>query len=122
MAGGMQAELNRRLIAQIKPNVDVTVDGLRHCLDHETLNNNFCPSFHLLYIDSSQRLRFERLNQKGKYADFASFNSADAHPVEQHIDSLCGMAAIVIRNEGSMQDLYAAVDEAILTFRKEGQS
>src|SRR5713226_1797563 len=71
MAGGMQAELNRRLIAQIKPNVDVAVDGLRHSLDHETLNNNFSPSFHLLYIDSPPRLRFERLYQKGKYADFA---------------------------------------------------
>lgn len=122
MARGMQAELNHRLIAQIKPNADVAVDGLRHPLDHETLKNNFFPSFHLLCIESPPRLRFERLNQKGKYADFASFNSADTHPVEQHIDSLCGMAQIVIRNEGSMQDLYAASDEAILTFRKEGQS
>ena len=122
MAGGMQAELNRRLIAQILPERNVAVDGLRHPLDYDTLYTSFSDSFHLLYIDSPPRLRFDRLNQKGKYADFASFNSADSHPVEQHIDSLRGMAAVVIRNEGSMQDLYTAVDGAIHGFRKEGQS
>jgi len=122
MAGGMQAELNRRLIARITPDPDVAVDGLRHPLDYETLKNSFADLFHLLYIDSPPRLRFERLNQKGKYADFASFDMADSHPVEQQIDSLRPNAALVIHNERSLQDLYVAVDEAILTFRKEGQS
>src|SRR5712692_810163 len=86
MAGGMQAELNRRLTAQIVPNADVAVDGLRHPLDYETLNNSFSGSFRLLYIDSLARLRFERLNRKGKYADLGSFEAADSHPVEQQID------------------------------------
>src|SRR6266849_8986739 len=36
MAGGMQAELNRRLIEEIKPGSDVAVDGLRHPLDRQT--------------------------------------------------------------------------------------
>jgi dephospho-CoA kinase len=122
MAGGMQAELNRRLTAQIVPNADVAVDGLRHPLDYETLNNSFFGSFRLLYIDSLARLRFERLNRKGKYADLASFEAADSHPVEQQIDSLRPKATLVIHNERSLHDLYAAVDDAILTFRKEGQS
>src|SRR6266852_9223106 len=58
MAGGMQAELNRRLIAQIKPNADVAVDGLRHPLDCDTLSNSFLLSFRLLFIDSPPQLRF----------------------------------------------------------------
>src|SRR5229473_2895365 len=120
MAGGMQAELNRRLTAQIKPDTDVAVDGLRHPLDYETLSTSFPAAFSLLYIDSPPRLRFERLNQKGKYADFASFDAADSHPVEQQIDSLRPKATLVIHNERSLQELYAKVDEAILTFRKEG--
>ncbi|SRR6266404_5716652 len=122
MTGGMQAELNRRLIAGIAPYVDVAVDGLRHPLDCETLKNSFSDSFRLLYIDSPSRLRFDRLNQKGKYADFASFEAADSHPVEQQIGSLRINAALVIRNEDSLQELYAKVDEAIHRFRKEGQS
>src|SRR5216683_7965931 len=68
MAGGMQAELNRRLSAEIKPKVDIAVDGLRHPLDYETLAKSFSASFHLLYIDSRARIRFARLNHKGKYA------------------------------------------------------
>lgn len=122
MAGGMQAELNRRLIAQIKPDADVAVDGLRHPLDHQTLSNSFSASFHLLYIESPSQLRFARLKDKGKYADFASFQAADSHPVEQQIDSLRGNAALVISNEASLEALYATVDEAVHSFRKEGQS
>jgi dephospho-CoA kinase len=122
MAGGMQAELNRRLIARITPDGDVAVDGLRHPLDNAALSNSFSASFRLLFIDSPPRLRFERLNQKGKYADFPSFAAADSHPVEQHIDSLRVSAAQMIHNEDSLQQLYVAVDEAVRNFRKEGQS
>jgi dephospho-CoA kinase len=122
MAGGMQAELNRRLTARILPDADVAVDGLRDPLDYKTLNNSFPGSFRLLYIDILPRLRYERLNQRGKYADFNSFDAADSHPVEQQIDSLRANAALVIRNEGSLDDLYAAVDKAIHSFQKEGQS
>src|SRR2546423_14305029 len=35
MAGGMQAELNRRLMALIPISADIVVDGLRHPLDYE---------------------------------------------------------------------------------------
>jgi dephospho-CoA kinase len=122
MAGGMQAELNRRLTARITPDADVAVDGLRHPLDYETLNNSFSLSFHLLYIESPSRLRFNRLNLKGKYPDFPSFDAADSHPVEQQIDWLRAIAELVIRNEHSLPELYLAVDEAIRSFRKEGQS
>lgn len=122
MAGGMQPELNRRLIARITSDADVTVDGLRHPLDYNMLSKSFSASFRLLFIDSLPRIRFERLNQKGKYADFASFETADSYPVEQQIESLRPNAALVIHNERSLQDLYATVDEAIRGFRKEGQS
>jgi dephospho-CoA kinase len=122
MAGGMQAELNRRLVARIMPDADVAVDGLRHPLDYETLNNSFPVSFRLLYIDSPPQLRFERLKQKGKYADLSLFDVADSHLVEQHINSLRTDATLLIHNEGSVPDLYKAVDEAIDSFRKEGQT
>ena len=120
MAGGMQAELNRRLIAQIAPDGDVAVDGLRHPLDHETLQSAFPGSFKLLFIDTSARVRFERLQKNGKYADLVSFEYADTYPVEQHIDSFRTNAAAVIDNEASLRDLYSDVDQAIRRFRKDG--
>jgi dephospho-CoA kinase len=122
MAGGLQAELNRRLIVQILPERNVAVDGLRHPLDYDTLRNSFLLSFRLLFIDGPPHLRFERLNTKGKYTDFASFNLADSHPVERQIDSLRAHAALVIYNDGPLQNLYTIVDETVSRFRKEGQS
>lgn len=121
MASGMQAELNRRLVSQILPERDVAVDGLRHSLDYDTLRDLYSPSFFLLFIDSPPQLRFERLNAKGKYADFVSFEAADCHPVEQQIDSLRVHATPVIQNDGSLQDLYTIVDKTVSRFRKEGQ-
>ena len=41
MAGRMQIELNRRLIEQINPQADVAVDGLRHPIDYESLQEIF---------------------------------------------------------------------------------
>jgi dephospho-CoA kinase len=122
MAGGLQAELNRRLIAQMLPDRNVAVDGLRHPLDYDALHNSFFPSFHLLFMDTPRDLRFDRLSRKGKYVGFASFQAADSHPVEQQIDSLRTNSSNVIHNEGSLLELYAAVDEAVSSFWKEGQS
>jgi dephospho-CoA kinase len=122
MAGGMQAELNSRLIARITPEPDVAVDGLRHLLDYTTLSNSFSASFRLLYMDSPRIQRFERLSKLGKYVDLGEFDAADSHPVEREIESLRATGAVVIPNERTLQDLYATVDDAIRNFRKEGQS
>ena len=120
MASGMHAELNRRLVSQISPERDIAVDGLRHSLDYDTLRDAYSLSFYLLFVNSPPQLRFERLNAKGKYVDFASFEAADSHPVEQQIDALRTHAALVIENNGSLEHLFTIVNETISCFRKEG--
>ncbi len=120
MAKGMQAELNRRLVAQIMPDSNVAVDGLRHLLDYETLKNSFASSFHLLFIHSPQKERWNRKKIEGKYATLSAFEAADSHPVEQQIESLRENAALVVHNEGSLQEFYAALEEAVQKFGKEG--
>ena len=122
MASGLQAELNRRLIAQIMPHADVAVDGLRHPIDSESLKNSFASSFHLLYIDSPQKDRWERLKVQGKYPSLGSFEAVDSHPVEQRIELLRANADLVLQNESSLQDLYLALDKAIQGFRGEGHA
>jgi cytidylate kinase len=101
MAGGMQEELNRRLIAQIMPDADVAVDGLRHPTDFRCLNTSFSSSFHLLFLESSLTTRWERLRSRSKYATLESFKAADSHAVERQIEALRVNAALVIPNEGS---------------------
>src|SRR6266404_4971528 len=61
MAGGMQQELNDRLMARIESQERCAVDGLRHPLDHENLSRAFASSFCLLCIESPLELRWQRL-------------------------------------------------------------
>jgi dephospho-CoA kinase len=119
MEGGMQAELNRRLIAQVQPRGRVAVDGLRHPTDFESLRNAFNPSFHLIYIESARVERWNHLRAHGRYADFSSFEAADSHPVEHHIELLRTHAERVVNNNRSLDALYIALDETILEFEKE---
>jgi dephospho-CoA kinase len=120
MAGGMQPELNRRLIAQITPNLSTAVDGLRHPLDHEALKSSFSSVFHLLYVDCPSETRWEHVRGKPKYPTYDSFQMADSHQVEQQIQLLQRTADWTIHNEGTLDELYLAVDGAIRQFRKEG--
>lgn len=122
MAGGMQTELNRRLISQIGQDSDVVVDGLRHPIDYASLRNSFLSSFRLVYIDSPRADRWERLKGRGGYANLDAFEIADSHPVEQQIELLRANAALVLSNNRSLKDLYVVLDEAVQRFKGEGQT
>ncbi len=120
MAGGMQAELNTRLIAQIHPKSDCAVDGLRHPIDFDSLTKSFAPHFFLLYIDCAQEIRWQRLRMR--FPQFEDFNRVDSHPVEQQIETLRGEAFRLLNNTGSLQDLYSEVDAVLQQIRPGGQS
>lgn len=122
MDSGKQSELNSRLIAQIKRDVDVAVDGLRHPLDYDSLKDRYNDEFRLVYIECLPDIRWQHVKEYGKYADFASFQARDSHPVEQHIDALRSGAHRVLDNNGSLDSLYRQIDEVVATFRKEGRA
>jgi dephospho-CoA kinase len=123
MAGGEQVELNRRLIAQIQSPPRCAVDGLRHPIDRESLSAAFGPNFFLLYIESSEETRWERLRNKkhDKYPNLETFRSADSQPVEQHIDSLRSYADAVLENNASIEALYKEVDIVLGRIQHGGQ-
>lgn len=118
MAGGMQAELNRRLIARIPDGRDCAVDGLRHPLDYQSLSEAFPSWFKLIYIDSFERLRWARLIRTDRTLE--EVRRADSHAVEQQIDSLREKAFAVIDNNGSLRELYSKVDSLLQHMRRGG--
>ena len=120
MAGGMQTELNRLLIARIASEKDAAIDGLRHPIDYDSLSDRFASSFHLIYVECATEHRWNHLKERRRYADRTAFERADSEPVEQNIESLRLKAQVVIRNEGSVGELYREVDLAVGGFRKEG--
>jgi dephospho-CoA kinase len=118
MAGGMQAELNARLISQLPAQSDCAVDGLRHSLDYDSLNTAFGSCFYLFYVSSSPELRWRRL--QSRYPTLDDFRRADSHPVEQQIDSLRDRAVAVLDNSTSLQNLYSEVDAVLEKIRSGG--
>jgi dephospho-CoA kinase len=119
MGGGMQAELNARLIAQIPAQSNCAVDGLRHPVDFDSLTKSFPQHFYLLYIDSAQEIRWQR--RRSRFPQFEDFKRADSHPVEQQIEALRGKAFRVINNDKSLQDLYIKVDSLLEKMQQGGQ-
>jgi len=118
MAGGMQAELNFRLISEIPAESNCAVDGLRHSLDFESLNSAFSPHFFLICVNSPLELRWQRLQRR--YPTLDDFRSADSHPVEQQIDSLRDRAFASISNISSMKDLYSEVNDVLVRIQTGG--
>ncbi len=118
MAGGMQSELNSRLMARIPPRTDTAVDGLRHLVDYDSLRQAFgTPGFYLLYIDSDLETRWQRM--KGRFPTLDEFRQRQSHPVEQYIPALKENAFVSIQNEGSLRELYSEVDSALTKIRNE---
>ncbi|HEV3317024.1 MAG TPA: AAA family ATPase [Candidatus Angelobacter sp.] len=118
MSGSLQVELNRRLIEQITPEANWVVDGLRHPLDYESLKNIFASGFNLIYIKSPQPERWFRLQTSLRFRAFEDFRRADAHPVEQQIETLEQHADICIQNCGTVERLYKTLTSFVLRLQK----
>lgn len=108
MAGGLQAELNARLIAGIDGAKSAAIDGLRHLIDFQSLSSTFGESFEMIFLEARQENRFERL--QARFSTLAAFNAADSHPVEAYIDDLRSRASIAMLNDDSPEHLYQQLD------------
>jgi dephospho-CoA kinase len=115
MAGGLQAELNARVIAVIDRSKSAAIDGLRHVVDFQSLGSTFGESFEMIFLEARPEHRFERLH--ARFSTAAAFHAADAHPVEAHIDDLRLRASIVIPNDDSTGRLYHELDAWMATRR-----
>lgn len=115
MAGGLQVELNARVIAGIDRLRSAAIDGLRHLVDFQSLSSTFGESFEMIFIEAREEHRFERL--RTRFSTLAAFKAVDSHPVEAHIDDLRSRASIAIRNDDSPELLYQQLDAWMVTRR-----
>jgi dephospho-CoA kinase len=84
------------------------------------LSASFSSQFKLLCVTCPEGIRWQRL--RGRYPNREDFHGADAHSVEQHIDALCGGAFAALNNEGSLEELYRAVEGVLGRIRNGGLS
>jgi dephospho-CoA kinase len=120
MSGGLQTELNARLIAALDPSRSAAVDGLRHMIDFDSLSSSFGNSFGLIFLEAGEEHRFARLARR--FETLAAFRAADSHAVEAHIDSLRPLAALTVSNEQSLESLYQLLDAWIANLGAGGRT
>ena len=94
----------------------VVVDGIRREADISILGT--LPGFHLLYITGPVELRHERAKKRGEKPEestmtFEQFVEQENAPTELDIARLGEQADEQIDNTGSLEDLYARIDEII---------
>lgn len=109
MAGGQQAELNRRLLAGLDRTRNAAIDGLRHQIDFDSLSTILGPPFRLVFLDAAPAVRFERL--RSRFDSEAKFRAADSAAVESHTEGLRSLASAVISNEESLEALHCLIDD-----------
>jgi dephospho-CoA kinase len=118
MAGEGQQQLNLRLIRHIGSGRNAAVDGLRHPIDFDSLQNAFGKRFFLLFVETDSRTRFERMQLKKRFETYDEFLAADTRPTELNIDRLLPFAAETVSGAQTEADLLYKLHSLIDEFRQ----
>ncbi len=110
--------LMKRAIAA-KKNI-IIIDGVRRLTDIENFRQ--LKNFSLIYIDTDEKIRFNRYvkrnqspgDQNMNYEDFIKKDNAES---ENQIEGLKKFAKHVISNNGEVEELYKKTDEIIGSLR-----
>jgi dephospho-CoA kinase len=94
-----QRWLARRLVMDLPPDQDLTIDGLRFPEDHAFMVETFGPGFLHLHVNAPTELRERRYVADG--GTLEEFRNAIQHPVEANIPGLARLAHVVLTNDRS---------------------
>lgn len=106
--------------AKQRPEEVIVVDGIRRMGDIETLGK--LPEFHLVYVTADLQTRYERIIRRGEKAGetemtYERFLSQEQLPTEVSIKEVAIHAEATINNNGTLDQLYAQVDELMLKWK-----
>ncbi|MBN1866156.1 AAA family ATPase [Candidatus Sumerlaeota bacterium] len=113
--------LAERALAVLPSEGDAVVTSIRHGGEVEALRRGR-PDFRMLFVDAPARVRYERSlsrRRSGDPATFEEFRDAEraqmesGDPNSQQLLRCRDMADLVVQNEGSTEDLEAAINRAL---------
>lgn len=98
------------------PNDLVIVDGVRRMADIEYLQK--LEGFKLVYITADQNIRYERAKNRGEKTDelnltFEQFLANEQRSTEKSIAEVATHADITITNNGSLEELFQAIEKLL---------
>ena len=121
------AVLAEKVFARLDPEKNYVIDSVRHPREIQVFRRR--RDFILATVRAPEKLRFERLKQRGRESDPRTFE--DFHVLEereakstvesdQQLDQAIAMADVVLENTGPLKMLHEKVKEVLLEFsRKE---
>ncbi len=113
--GNVLAQAMMKLVARLE-NKLVVIDGVRRVTDIENFRQ--LKNFFLVYIDASSKKRFERCVQRKENPGDGEmtrgeFDRKDNAEAEEQIESLKKEADFVVKNDGTMEELYLEIENLL---------
>lgn len=117
--------LAEQVFSRLDPEKHYVVDSIRHPSEVDVFRRR--SDFILATVRAPQRLRFERIRQRGRendpktFEDFVALEEREAASPEasdQQLDKAIGMADIVFDNAGPLKMLHDKVKEVLLDLSK----
>ncbi len=95
----------------------IIIDGVRREGDINTLKE--VATFHLLGVDAEAKIRYERAKLRAEKSEeanqsFEDFQKLDQRSTEVTARQLMDNAEIIFNNNGTLEELYAQVDQYVL--------
>lgn len=104
----------------LKEGKNAVIESIRAVGEVESMKNK--PNFYLFAVDADPKLRYERVHIRASETDKVDYETfvenekreyANADPNRQNLSKCMEMADFVFNNDGSRENLYAQVDEAM---------
>jgi uncharacterized protein YprB with RNaseH-like and TPR domain/predicted nuclease with RNAse H fold/dephospho-CoA kinase len=95
-----QKWLCEQVLRRVEGADKIVIDGLRFPEDHAYFFERFGTRFMHIHVDASPELRAVRLHAAGLDVDFESL---EQQPTETRIETLRQKAAVVVKNEGTLE-------------------
>jgi dCMP deaminase len=119
-AGG-PGVLADKLVARLLPDRNYALDSIRHPAEVAALRASGRP-FHLIWVEADSRLRFERMQSRGRPGDPTSHERlleleqrelGSDDPAAQQLLAVRDLADSQLRNDGTLEELHAAVQQVL---------
>lgn len=117
--------LAEKVFSKLDPEKNYIIDSIRHPTEVNVFRRR--RDFLLACVRAPERLRFERLRQRGRendpktFEDFKALESREAssqNEKDQQLDGAISLADVVLENTGPLKMLHDRVKEIMLEFSK----
>ena len=117
--------LAEKVFARLDPDKNYVVDSIRNPAEVQVLRRR--RDFYLVHVMAPQKLRYERLKQRGRendpqsFEDFMKLEAKEAASTEtnhQQLDQTISLADVTLENGGALRDLQEKVKRLLLDCSK----